>query len=320
MRMNRLTAASATAALVLVLLAIGIRFAVSGPDDVDKLAQFQSSSGIDVGPEAAWFATGLNGDGAVYTLIAADPLGADVGQRVFFPSYRYSRAGFSWLAAALVLGMDHLLLLGLSLVGMASLATVGWQAVRLRETHGLRAWILLANPALYVGFVGDTAEPLSIALLTLALAHGSILSSGGLAIVRPDYLVALLSNWRLAISSAALAVVFRLIWVVHFGDSVTGGLFNLSWPFVGILETSSPVGWLVIVAGLFTLINGFLDRDISWVASGLLVICFSAVVLDTPVNAVRAAGLLPVLWAFGPRKMVGLHIPRLLAIRWSLLP
>jgi len=309
--MNRLTAASATVALVLVLLGIGIRLAVSGPEDIDKLAQFQATSGIDVGPQTAWFAAGLHGDGAVYTVIAADPFGVDVGRHLLIPSYRYSRSGYSWLAVALVMGRDHLLLLGLSLVGLASMATVAWQAVKLREILGLKAWFLLANPALYIGFVGDTAEPLAIALLTLALAHGSVLATLGLAIARPDYLVGLLSRWRLALAGGLLGVAFRMLWVERFDDSVIGGSVALAWPLVGILEAASPVGWLVIAAGLFTVIKGIVSRDLSWVASGVLVVCFSAVVYNAPVNAIRAAGLLPVLWAFGPRRIEGETIPHL---------
>jgi hypothetical protein len=311
MRINPVTAAAAALAMVLVLLGIGIRLAVSGPEDIDKLAQFEATSGIDVGPKTAWFATGLHGDGAVYTVIAADPFGAGVGRTLLIPSYRYSRAGYSWLGAALVIGRDQLLLLGLSLVGLASIAVVAWQAVKLREALGLKAWLLLANPALYIGFVGDTAEPLAIALLTLALAHGSLLASLGLAMVRPDYLVGLLSNWRLALSGGLLGVAFRMLWVERFDDSVVGGSVALAWPMVGILEAGSPVGWLVIAAGLYTVIKGVVTRDLSWVASGVLVVCFSAVVYDTPVNAIRAAGLLPVLWAFGPRRIEGETVPHL---------
>jgi hypothetical protein len=169
----------------------------------------------------------------------------------------------------------------------------------------------LANPALYIGFVGDTAEPLAIALLTLALAYGSFLATLALAIVRPDYLVGLLSNWRLVLSGALLGVGFRMFWVERFDDSMIGGSVALSWPMVGIIDASSPVGWLVIAAGLFTVVRGIVERDLSWVASGVLVVCFSAVVYDSTANAIRAAGLLPVLWAFGPRRIVGQTIPHI---------
>lgn len=311
MSLNRLTLASACTAVVLVVVGIGIRLIVSGPEDLDTLAQFQATSGLDVGPQTAWFATGLHGDGAVYTVIAADPFGVDVGRHLLIPSYRYSRTGYSWLAAVLVIGRENLLLLGLSLVGLISLAIVAWQAVELREILGLRAWFLLANPALYIGFVGDTAEPLAIALLTLALAHGSVWATLGLAIVRPDYLVGLLSRWRLALAGGVLGVAFRMLWVERFDDSVIGGSVALAWPLVGILEAASPVGWLVIGAGLYTVVRGIVARDLSWVASGVVVVCFSAVVYNAPVNAVRAAGLLPVLWAFGPHRIVGETIPHL---------
>lgn len=42
-----------------------------------------------------------------------------------------------------------------------------------------------------------------------------------------------------------------------------------------------------------------LGVELAWILSGLLVIMMSTVVFDTPYNAVRAAGMLPVLWAFG---------------------
>lgn len=45
---------------------------------------------------------------------------------------------------------------------------------------------------------------------------------------------------------------------------------------------------------------GFRRRDWSWALAGVFVLCFGPDVLRDLVNAWRAAGFVPVLWAFGP--------------------
>lgn len=147
------------------------------------------------------------------------PSGVDWAGTLYHPSYRFARSGYSWVASALVLGEENLLLLGLSEVGLVSIGVVVWIATGLRESLGPRARFLLANPALYLGFLIDTAEPLAVALLTLALVGSSTWSAVGLAVVRPSYLVALANKGRMLVLAVLAALAFRLFWVVRFGDS-----------------------------------------------------------------------------------------------------
>jgi hypothetical protein len=48
------------------------------------------------------------------------------------------------------------------------------------------------------------------------------------------------------------------------------------------------------------MIVGVRQRDMAWVVGGFFVLCFGGDVTVNPANAWRAAGFLPVLWAFGP--------------------
>jgi hypothetical protein len=41
-------------------------------------------------------------------------------------------------------------------------------------------------------------------------------------------------------------------------------------------------------------------RDFGWLGAGALVLLLGSAVTEYPVNAFRVAGMLPVLWAFGP--------------------
>jgi hypothetical protein len=93
-------------AVVVMSILAAIRLGASGPTDLDHLSSFETSAGLDVGPDSAFFASGLNGDAAVFTLMALDPLGQDVGRLLTNPSYRYLRPGYPLVAAALSLGRD----------------------------------------------------------------------------------------------------------------------------------------------------------------------------------------------------------------------
>lgn len=287
-------------AVVVMVLAAGARYAIAGPDDLTDLRRLEQGTGLDMGPESAWFATGLNGDGAAFAIMAADPLGRDVGKSIKFPAFRYSRAGFSWAAAAVVLGDEGLVLLGLSLVGLISIGLVASLGVRLYEERGVWAWALIVNPALYLGFVSDTAEPLAVFLLATSLMGSRWWGPVALAVVRPSYLVGIAGRWKHFLLGLGVAGVARLFWVFWFDDSLTAGLWALGLPLRGVMESPSPLGFLVVGAGLVTLVVGGVRRDWSWIASGLLVASLSVEVLRDPINAVRAAGMLPVLWAFGP--------------------
>ena len=291
-------------ALLLTLALAGVRYAASSSDGLDKIEQFEMSSGTDVGPDVAFFGAGLHGDAAIFTIIGLDPLGGDLGQRLNEPAYRYQRFGYSWTALGLTGGADGLILLGLSLIGLASAAGMAYLASTLNEPLGWRSWLLIANPAVLLGVINDTAEPLALLMMILALSATvpllRVASGVAVAVVRPSYLVALFGRWWVFVPALVVAVAAKVAWSLRFGDSVLSGSIAVDLPFLGILENPSLLGWLVTLAGLATALVGAWKRDWGWVAGGLFVLAFSAGVFHTPTNAVRAAGYLPVLWAFGP--------------------
>jgi hypothetical protein len=273
--------------------------------DLARLTEFESATGLDVGPDAAWFTTGLSGDGAVFTIMAADPLGRDQGKFIREASYRYARVGFSWVSALLVLGRESLLLLGLSAVGLISVGVVAGMALALSRRVGIRGWLLLVSPALFIGFLYDTAEPLAIALTATIFFTAGYIPTAALAIVRPTFAISTATSWRHLTLAGVIAVAFRLYWVTHFGDALFG-VDPIGLPLVGIFHTFSLAGGLVVLSGVVTVVIGIWRRNLAWILCGVLVCCFGDKVLADPINAVRAAGMLPVLWAFGP----GFHLGR----------
>jgi hypothetical protein len=119
-QVRRITRVAVLIVLVAVV-AVFIRGLASDQADLDNLASFQAKSGLEVGPELAWFANGLHGDGAVFAIMTSDPLGRGEGALIFDPSYRYARVGYSWAASLASIGQESLILLGLSLVGLGEL-------------------------------------------------------------------------------------------------------------------------------------------------------------------------------------------------------
>lgn len=287
-------------AVLLILTFVALRLVVTGPDELRDHAHFENATGASVGPEQRYFGSGLDGDGATFAIIALDPFGQDVGRLLHEPSYRYLRFGYSWLASAVVGGTEELVLLGLSVVGMVAVGLTAYIASQLSDLYGRRAWLLVTNPALILGFIGDTAEPLALALLAGAIYSGSAVVGWSISLVRPSYLIGLSAHWRVALVGLATAAVSKIIWSRHFSEPLLAIASTLSWPFGGILAAPSVLGWLVMIAAVATLFVGVANRDLSWVTSGFFVICFAQIVVATPTNALRAAGFLPVLWAFGP--------------------
>ncbi len=282
---------------VIVSVAV-VRAATAGEHDLAMLERRQTDSGIAFGPETEFFAAGLHGDGAVFAIIAADPFGTDEGRAIYVPQYRYQRVGYSWAAAGIVFGQENLVLAGLVVVGLLSVGGVIFIAHEQRDILGLRSWWLLVNPALYIGALNDTAEPLVILLLTVAFVSGGVWSSLGLAIVRPSYVVALADRPGRFFAALGTAVLLRIVWSLQFDGSVFTTVGNLGMPFVGFVSKPSLLGLLVLLAGAITFAIGVRIRSWAWMLSGLLVVSLGANVFAVPIHAVRAAGMLPVLWAF----------------------
>jgi hypothetical protein len=250
-----------------------------------------------------WFSAWTLGDGQAFALIASDPLGLDIGVELRDPGYRYQRAGYSWLVWVSSGGQPGLI--PYALAGVGGLAVIGTLilAIALRERLGPSAWFLVLNPALYVGFAGDTAEPLAILFLGLALASSRPWAGVALGVTRPDYLLALLGRWKTFGYGVAAAAIVAGYSIIRFGFEtlIPGGARLFGWPLAGYLENPSAAGLVLAFVAAVTLAIGVRFRNWTWVVVGLYVLCFSYTVVVEPVNAWRAAGLLPVLWAFGPR-------------------
>jgi hypothetical protein len=291
--------------VLVAVVAVFIRGLASNQADLDNLASFQAKSGLAVGPEWAWFANGLHGDGAVFAIMTSDPLGRGEGALIFDPSYRYARVGYPLAAFLASIGQESLILLGLSLVGLGSVVLVSIVTIGLRPTLGPKAWLLILNPALAIGFLYDTPEPLGIALLVIALRGGRLAAAIGLAVVRESYLAALARRRLSFLMVLIVAIGVRLFWVFHFGDSPLGGAGNLALPFIGVASQPSATGVIVTVTALATVVIGIRRRNLAWILSGILVCSLGESVLADPINALRAGGMLPVLWAFGPNHRPG---------------
>ena len=256
---------------------------------------------LDIGEPSKWFSAWSIGDGQAYAVIAVDPSGAKLGEDVKEPAYRFSRAGYSWLAATITLGNDEWVPYGLAAIGLLSLVGILIVAISMRKRLGPKVWFLVLNPAIYLGFAGDTSEPLGALMLALALGSGSLLAAVALGVTRPSYLVGLFSRWRLfgaGIVATALLAVYSL-W--RFGtEDLIPDAGRVDLPFVAYIENSSFAGWLLLGLAVATLVVGIRRRDWAWVLTGVFVLSFGLDVTADPINAWRAAGMLPVLWAFGP--------------------
>jgi hypothetical protein len=255
---------------------------------------------LPVSDVGSWFSAWTLGDGQAFAVIASDPLGLSFGDDLREPGYRFQRAGYSWLAWAASGGQPGLVPYALALVG--ALAVIGTLilAISLRARVGPSAWFLVLNPALYIGFAGDTAEPVAILFLGLALATDAIWAAIALGVTRPDFLLSMIGRWRPLFAGIAAAVVIAIYSVWHFGlDTMLPKVDLLAVPLSGYIEHSTAAGWVLAVAASSTLVVGARYRNWAWVAVGTYVISFAPVVTADPVNAWRAAGLMPVLWAFG---------------------
>ena len=248
----------------------------------------------------SWFSGWTTGDGQAFAVIATDPLGLDQGWRLGYPVYRYSRAGFGWLAWIASLGRAEWVPYGLALVGSVALLLSLWLAYRLRPTLGRKAWIIFFNPALLLAFARDTSEHVGLVALTWAIATGHIWVSAALGMIRPSFLVALVGRWKQVVVGGLAAIGLTTMWLFRFGFNPDefGGAFD--WPLVGYLEVPTLQSTALILFAILTIGRGAMTRQLGWVASGVLVLILSAAVLEDPTNSWRAAGFLFIIWAFGP--------------------
>ena len=288
------------AALVVVVAAVLFRYAWLPVFWEDHLAAMSTKWGLPVTGVGRWFSAWTLGDGQAFALIAADPLGLDEVSQLGHPAYRFMRAGFGWLAWLASLGRAELVPYGMAIVGALAVAGTFMAAARLRTRLGWPAWLIVLNPAVFIGFAGDTAEALGVLFLALGMATSGKWAPIALGVTRPSYLVALAGQFRKAMWGGAAALLLLLYGLSQFGFDFDQFGGRLGIPVVGYLADPDPMSGLVGLLALGTLIVGVRHRDWSWIASGIFVLSFASDVVADPINAWRAAGMLPVLWAFGP--------------------
>ena len=286
---------------IVLLAALGARAAyipVFYEEHVERAAE---TFDLSLGEPSRWFSAWSLGDGQAFATITADPSGGKLGERIKGPAYRFSRAGYSWLASALTLGNESWVPYGMALAGALAVIGILVLAMSLRERLGPKAWLMLLNPAIYLGFGGDTSEPLGVLLLGVALSTGSVWVAAALGVTRPTYLLALLGRWRLVAGGLGSALVLGAYSLWRFGFEGMGfPEGGIALPLAAYFDNSSLGGWILALLAITTVVIGVRYRNWTWVVMGIFVLSFGYSVTPNPINAWRAAGLLPVLWAFGP--------------------
>jgi hypothetical protein len=287
--------------LIVLTVALYVRWDAIPVFGDRHIAGFEETYGVNVGAPGPWFSAWALGDGQAYALIGIDPTGETLAEGIREAGYRFARAGYGWAVWGVSLGQAELVPYALAIVGAVSLMAVLALAIRLRPALGPRVWLIVFNPALFIGFAADTSEPMGILLLALALAGGAGWFAALLGVTRPTFLVAMWGRWKqlaLGISSAVALGVYSLIVFGLEAMIPSGGRLGL--PFHAYVEYPSAWGFLLAGAAVITVAVGARTRDWSWVLAGVFVLCFGSDVLRDPVNAWRAAGFLSVLWGFRP--------------------
>lgn len=265
----------------------------------EALHHVNSEFGVPIDGIGPLFSRWSLGDGQAFAVIASDPLGGGIGSMLGDPAYRYSRSGFGWLAWLFTLGHPRFVPYAFVVIGAASVIGLLVLARRLRPVIGPSIWLLVVNPAVYLAFAGGTAEALGVFLLALALATGNWWWSVGLAAVRPTFLLATVRHRRLFVPGVATALVVTIFVSLRFGFLLGEYGGRIVFPFEGYFSTSTLGSWSVLGASLLTAVVGVRRRNLTWVLGGILLLLLSGEVVGNFRNAWRAAGFLPVLWAFG---------------------
>jgi hypothetical protein len=263
------------------------------------LARAESAWDLPVSEVGPWFSGWTFGDGQAFAVVATDPLGDDAGATLGDPAYRYMRAGFGWLTWMVSLGRPGMVPYAMTAIGLASIGLLYLLAVRRRGHLGPSAWLLCLNPAVFVALARGTAESLGVLLLTLAWLTGRWAWAAALGVVRPSFLVALVGKRRLVGSGLIVGVCIALsaAWRFGFDLSQYGG--RLTLPVVGYVKAADALSWLVALAALATVLLGIRERRWDWMVAGTFVLCLAPAVVEHSINSIRAAGMLPVLWAIG---------------------
>ncbi len=320
-------------AVAVAVLALAVRATVVADQEFSAvyLHRFERIYGVDlpdVYERLPFFLTWTRGDGQAFMALAADLDLDGPAQELAVPSYRFARVGYAWLARLAALGRVGLLPVGLLAVNLVTISILAVVATRLARIWGRRAFLILANPGLFVGVATDTAEPLGALLLVLALtsgATGGALASALAAATRPTFLAVLPARrhglLRPLMTAASVVISLQIISLFAFGSFGERPPETLVLPFTGYVEvwpTVRPAAafgiGLLLVSAALTMAAGFRStggRRPALILSGLLVVVFGAAVLHNPFNYLRAAALLPIIWAVpGQAAQVSVRVSR----------
>jgi hypothetical protein len=229
--------------------------------------------------------------------------------------YRYGRAGYAWAARLAGLGQVGLIPIGLLAVNVVSVVTLGWIAGAHRDRWGLRSLLLVAGPGALIATASDTAEASGLALAAIAAVasmRAGVFAGLILGLVRPDFATVVFLRRAEVIpvgaAVAAGAVGIRLLGTVGFGLDWAGSDGTITVPLLGYLDVwseqtaGSRTITLVLLATAIATVAWGLTREHGWrrvgfVTTGVFLLMFSPKVLLFPVNSLRAAAALSLLWA-----------------------
>lgn len=305
-------------AVVAVLLGVGLRAVVTSAAGLTPadLARFEDESGIDLPDafgEVPFFLMWTRGDGGTYLALAADLDLDGPSHRLLSPRLRVSRLGFAVLIWLVAFGRVAWFPISLFFVVTAGLGLYGAMTARLAAVDR-RAWWLLANPAVLIGYVGDSTEPLGLGLLllaALATTTGTSAAAGTLlGGVRPSLFPATLAGRHPGAAATATGAVAVALFGLGRAVFPTDPAFPFRPPLAGYL-TAIPamavpdllVVVVVAVAAGATIVVGVRRHRggvrWAWILSGVLVLALPDQSIDQATNLLRIAGILPVLWALG---------------------
>lgn len=307
--------------VALSLKAFAAQAMAVGIEDLDRFAA--SPFGSDVSRETpALFLTWTRGDGMAFFAIAEDPLA--MGPTLSLPpspAYRMSRIGYPLFVRALALGRTDWIPYTLTFVNLFGLAVLTYKTGKLTDEWGNRAMLILANPAIWLAFLFDTAELMAILCAVLAISARSQrvsgTMSGFLGLTRPSFATALLATStpiRSVITGVSAAVLLQVFLVFGLGLDVTTGAGNLVMPFTGYAAAFHNMSSafvltasVVLIAGIAAVLAGLAGTANRWgfrlalITTGLLILSLAPQVVDNPVNLLRAGGALPLLAALPPQ-------------------
>jgi hypothetical protein len=316
-------------ALASIALGLGMRFLFVHYMDfgaADLLLYESRSYGVDLPEwygERPFFLAWSRGDGQAYVTLAADPWAQGPAREMTPALYRYSRVGYAWAARVAGLLQTSLIPVGLLAVNLGALGYLGWVAGSRLRRWGPRALALALSPGAYIAFVSDTAEALGLALVTGAVLASTLIpgmASGLLlGLVRPDFATAIFRGrrpWALLMVVAGSAIAIRLLGfvVLDLDWAVTDG--TLTVPFGGYLDALPQQSLLpaaitvgLLLVAVLTTLHGVTAREsvlvrLAYLLTGGFVLLLSSKVLIDPMNSLRAAAALSLVWAIpseGPR-------------------